>query len=52
MRKYRCCECGCEWERDDSRKPPCPSCGSVYYVWVNYAEFELGIVPQWTSSNR
>lgn len=42
-RRYRCMDagCACDWSREDEKKPACPRCGSVYYLWKNYRDFAL-----------
>ena len=36
----RCCKCAHEWKDKPmgfARLPACPSCGSAYWEWTNYA---------------
>ena len=47
----RCCKCRHEWNDRTSgfaRYSDCPSCGSVYWEWLNVADF----VPQATPEPR
>lgn len=39
--RFRCCRCGLEWDGDVGPADPCAFCGSLYCVWVNYADFAL-----------
>lgn len=51
-RAYRCEGCDWAWSEEDDSKPPCPTCGSVYYRWLNYREFALHSLAsgEWSSS--
>ena len=39
----RCCRCGYEWQDrpfGDARYHACPKCGSVYWLWLNFDQWE------------
>ena len=38
--KYACTQCLQVWTAV-SNPGVCPACGSAYYKWVNYSDFEL-----------
>jgi DNA-directed RNA polymerase subunit RPC12/RpoP len=40
---YKCAGCDRIYSAKSGLQPDCLQCGSQYFTWVNYAEFDLGM---------
>jgi rubredoxin len=38
---YKCSKCGFVYSEEPGPQKPCKKCGSEYFEWLNYEEFEI-----------